>query len=321
MFLSLAEAVTFALRKPSIGSCLLSKTVYSRTQRFEAQMTRVHLVTHDNPESFRGRVLRFLAKDPRRNQLIYEMSHRLERLGSPEHPAAMWSVEQDGQVIGAALRTGAAHALLLSMMPSEAIQPVIEKAAALQSLTGFRGERSVAEAFAEQWFARTCERPVVNMELGFYELTRVILPLMAPGGMRLASASDLDLMCSWEKEFTIEANLGDGTHDPRPGKQRVIENGQQFLWQDHEPVSAAIWTYKTDLSTKITGVYTPKHARGKNYARNLVACLSQKLLDEGSPRCVLYTDLSNPTSNALYKGLGYRLACFYRNYEIPQKNL
>ena len=34
--------------------------------------------------------------------------------------------------------------------------------------------------------------------------------------------------------------------------------------------------------------------------------MSQKLLGEGRKFCFLYTDLANPTSNAIYQRLGYQ---------------
>jgi predicted GNAT family acetyltransferase len=37
-----------------------------------------------------------------------------------------------------------------------------------------------------------------------------------------------------------------------------------------------------------------------------VAALSQLLLHRGFELCVLYTDLSNPTSNSIYTRIGYR---------------
>jgi predicted GNAT family acetyltransferase len=37
-----------------------------------------------------------------------------------------------------------------------------------------------------------------------------------------------------------------------------------------------------------------------------VASLSALLLQRGFELCVLYTDLSNPTSNSIYSGIGYR---------------
>jgi predicted GNAT family acetyltransferase len=37
-----------------------------------------------------------------------------------------------------------------------------------------------------------------------------------------------------------------------------------------------------------------------------VAALSELLLRRGFELCVLYTDLSNPTSNSIYTRIGYR---------------
>jgi predicted GNAT family acetyltransferase len=37
-----------------------------------------------------------------------------------------------------------------------------------------------------------------------------------------------------------------------------------------------------------------------------VAALSRKILEDGKVFCVLYTDLSNPTSNSIYAKIGYR---------------
>ncbi|OZU86959.1 GNAT family N-acetyltransferase, partial [Virgibacillus indicus] len=43
----------------------------------------------------------------------------------------------------------------------------------------------------------------------------------------------------------------------------------------------------------------------KGYATSTVAHLSQKILDEGFQFCSLYTDSTNPTSNSIYKKIGY----------------
>ncbi|MEO2005035.1 MAG: GNAT family N-acetyltransferase [Candidatus Poribacteria bacterium] len=45
--------------------------------------------------------------------------------------------------------------------------------------------------------------------------------------------------------------------------------------------------------------------RGRGYASALVAKLSQHMLDSGFSFCVLYTDLANPRSNAIYEKIGY----------------
>ena len=57
---------------------------------------------------------------------------------------------------------------------------------------------------------------------------------------------------------------------------------------------------------RVAPVYTPPEMRGRGYAGAATAAVSQAALDAGVREVVLYTDLANPTSNALYQRLGYR---------------
>ena len=59
----------------------------------------------------------------------------------------------------------------------------------------------------------------------------------------------------------------------------------------------------------ISLVYTPPNLRRRGYASACVAALSQHLLDTGWDFCCLFTDLANPTSNAIYQQIGYRPVC------------
>jgi hypothetical protein len=52
-------------------------------------------------------------------------------------------------------------------------------------------------------------------------------------------------------------------------------------------------------------VYTPPENRRRGYAAACVYGIS-KYCTEAGYRCVLYTDLGNPTSNAIYRRIGYR---------------
>ena len=85
-----------------------------------------------------------------------------------------------------------------------------------------------------------------------------------------------------------------------------------LLWEDGgEPVSLAGWGGRTPNGIRIGPVYTPPTLRGRGYATALTAELSQRLLDGrvftgGRRFCFLYTDLANPTSNAIYERIGYR---------------
>jgi hypothetical protein len=53
-------------------------------------------------------------------------------------------------------------------------------------------------------------------------------------------------------------------------------------------------------------VYTPPEHRRRGYASALTAALTERLLAGGRRFCFLFTDLANPTSNAIYQRIGYR---------------
>ena len=68
-------------------------------------------------------------------------------------------------------------------------------------------------------------------------------------------------------------------------------------------------TRQMQTAIGIAYVYTPPYYRRKGYATSFMAQLSQMALDQGFKRCVLYTDLLNPTSNSIYQKIGYEPIC------------
>jgi predicted GNAT family acetyltransferase len=56
---------------------------------------------------------------------------------------------------------------------------------------------------------------------------------------------------------------------------------------------------------KIGPVYTPPEHRTRGRATALVAYASSWALARGLRSCFLFTDLSNPTSNGIYRRIGY----------------
>jgi predicted GNAT family acetyltransferase len=57
---------------------------------------------------------------------------------------------------------------------------------------------------------------------------------------------------------------------------------------------------------RVGPVYTPPGHRGLGYAGAVTAAVSRAALEGGAREVVLFTDLGNPTSNALYRRLGYQ---------------
>jgi predicted GNAT family acetyltransferase len=69
---------------------------------------------------------------------------------------------------------------------------------------------------------------------------------------------------------------------------------------------------------RIGPVYTPPSCRGRGYAGHAVAQLSRRLLAQGASRCVLFTDLANPTSNKIYAEVGYVRVCDWEQRVFDQ---
>ena len=79
-----------------------------------------------------------------------------------------------------------------------------------------------------------------------------------------------------------------------------------YLWVDEgRPVSLAGAGGLTPNGIRVGPVYTPPELRGRGYASNLVAGVSQAQLDAGRRFVFLFTDLANPTANHIYQEIGY----------------
>ena len=63
----------------------------------------------------------------------------------------------------------------------------------------------------------------------------------------------------------------------------------------------------TPNGMRIGPVYTPPEQRGRGYATTLVAGAERVAARARPPLCFLYTDLANPTSNAIYRRIGYQM--------------
>lgn len=85
------------------------------------------------------------------------------------------------------------------------------------------------------------------------------------------------------------------------------------FWEtrDGTPVSMAATTSLVGGMVRVDPVYTPARLRGHGYAGAVTVEASRAALTAGATDVVLFTDPGNPTSNALYRRLGYvRVADF-----------
>jgi predicted GNAT family acetyltransferase len=115
------------------------------------------------------------------------------------------------------------------------------------------------------------------------------------------------VLVRWFEAFHEEATSDAGMDAPSWPEvvDRRLRAGQLWLWDDEGPVAMAGLSEPVSEVVRVGPVYTPPERRKAGYASALVAAVSSGVRDTGQ-RCMLYTDLANPTSNSIYRALGYR---------------
>ena len=174
-------------------------------------------------------------------------------------------------------------------------------------LPGVTGAVPEVDDFVELW-GRPSERVFAQ---GIYELEQVVPPPLANGTYREARADDFDLLFDWFTAFAAEVGHVNDTVERRHIENRLESpHGGVGLWEDAgEFVSLCGYGSPTPNGVRIGPVYTPPEHRGQGYATSLTAEVSERRLRAGRRFCFLYTDLANPTSNAIYERIGYRRVC------------
>jgi len=83
--------------------------------------------------------------------------------------------------------------------------------------------------------------------------------------------------------------------------------GHRFaLWDvDGRPVSMAMLRVPAFGVSRIGPVFTPRHDRGHGYGSAVTAAAAQLAHRSGTADVVLFADLANPTSNAIYQRIGF----------------
>jgi len=224
-------------------------------------------------------------------------------------------VEREGEAVLAALRTPP-HDLILSAADRPDAAWALAEALAGDpvgaDLPGVLGPTDETDAFAAAWTERRGGRARVLMRNRVYRLDRVEVAPEAPGTPRRATRADLARLAAWLGAFQAEA-LPEEPVDAEATARRWLEapERQVWLWEDRPeaggaPVSMVGAGSATRNGVRIGAVYTPPERRGRGYASALVAHVSASLLAAGRRFCTLYTDLDNPTSNRLYRRIGYR---------------
>jgi uncharacterized protein len=268
---------------------------------------------YDDPVAFRETSLAYLTQDEARHNLALGISSNLVARPSLYEIFDLWIVSDGDVVAGVALRTPPYNLVLAQPRDDAALDALVDRLLEEgQDLPGVVASVPELDAFVGAWTATHDLDAALVMRQGVYEL-REVQPTPAPSGSpRVATPDDRDLLVAWMREFADEVlpDEPEGDRQTRAVEDRLDadEHAGLWLWEDGgRPVSMSGYGSETPNGIRIGPVYTPPELRGQGYATGLVSEQSRWLLESGRRFCFLYTDLDNPTSNALYRRIGYRI--------------
>jgi len=243
----------------------------------------------------------FLASRPAEHHVIATLLGLRAATGAE---GRYWIVRDDGGTcVGLVVQSPLTFAATLTPMPREAARAVVAAIVADGvSLPGVNGEVATAAAFAGHWaeVRRVGARPLIGMRL--QQLGHLRHPEGVPGHDRAARPGDLDVLRRWMDDFAAFTN------EPPASEADVlhrIEEGQLSV-REVDGVAVCLVGHTAPMSglVRIGPVFTPPEHRRHGYAGACVASVSAHALSQGHG-CILYTDLGNPTSNSVYRALGY----------------
>lgn len=266
----------------------------------------VELRRCDDVDAFGEAALDYLLRREAEHNLILGIC---EHIRAGLHPDPYLAVACRGEeVVGAALRTPP-HGLVLSHLADPAAVTLVadDTLERYGELPGVLAAREDAARFARAWTERTSVAAELAMRQRIYVAEAIEPPRRSRGELREATGADRDRLAGWVQAFGEEAGMP--VSDPEALVDRLLSADgpeQVVIWWADGPVSMAAATGPTPNGIRVNAVYTPPEHRNHGYASACVAALSQRLLSAGRRFCFLYTDLSNPTSNAIYARVGYR---------------
>ncbi len=257
---------------------------------------------------FANRVEEFLAAHAERNVIATVLVSLKDGVSfGSAAPLFAYVLDDGGEVVAAAMRTPPWPLLAIGFTGREQAGELMRAWLAQDSgVLGVNAETHTARAIAAAWAELTGGGTYRQMHEAMHALTAVNPPPRpGPGTLRLASQDERELLIRWERAFSVEAGVGIPGQERRAVDRRLAAEAQ-FVWHHNGPVSTVAVSPTIAGTARIGPVYTPPEHRCRGYATSAVAAICNQILSSGAHRCMLFTDLTNPTSNKIYASIGFQ---------------
>ncbi|MDP9866108.1 MULTISPECIES: GNAT family N-acetyltransferase [Streptosporangium] len=258
-------------------------------------------------EVYAGAAEPWLLKDPVRNTVPLTVLRGI-RSGLWGDDVLLAWLERDGETVAAASQTPP-HPLLLADVPPETVRGLAARLIEDERvIPGVSGPLAQAEAFADAWWRPEAGRRSERL----YRLDAPVPPRPpARGAPRTATIDDLGRLVGWFGDFLAEAG-GVLPTDLTALVASRINREELVLWEaDGLPVAFAGLSSPIAGMCRVGPVYTPPDLRRRGYGAAVAHAATAEALAAGATEVLLFTDLSNPTSNSIYQAIGYRPVADY----------
>jgi RimJ/RimL family protein N-acetyltransferase len=265
-------------------------------------------------DEFLGAAGDLLRSDPVRNTVPLTVLGALERRGlsaiGDQAPVFGWheaAHETDGTVDGVFFQTPP-FPIWLATFPAGSVAALLEALRTGPGLpAGVNMPAAAQTEFVTAWSAATGGSATAGLRSRLHRLAGLVPPDPAPAGvLRAAGGGDRDLLVRWHDDFAAETATAAREDSATIVDDRLSHGGFRLWEADGEPVAMAGSTRAVNGVVRVAGVYTAPEHRRNGYGGAVTAAASQAALDAGAAAVVLFTDLANPTSNALYARLGFQ---------------
>jgi GNAT superfamily N-acetyltransferase len=259
-----------------------------------------------DPSSFADCSAQWMASDPFTSNVIGVYLDGILNGSRPRGDEDIWVVVLDqGQIIGVAMHTPPFPVFLPRLPARVAAEIAVALHRRERKVSGVNGEKVSVAEFADAWVDRSGTTSESKRSSRMYRLGTLRPPPDVRGEARRADPGDRDLVAEWFVAFQAETESDEGV-DAMAFAERRLASGDLWLWIDDEnPVSLAGYSRPAAGVARIGPVHTPPDRRRRGYGSAVTARASQAALDAGADHVVLYTDLANATSNAIYQQIGY----------------
>jgi uncharacterized protein len=249
--------------------------------------------------------------------LILGLSSSLMNSSMVAEDPLFFTILNNDEIYGQAIRTNPDKPLALTYMGDRAIEKLVEYLRLNNiQLSGVVGPNDTVTQFCDVWKSDS----KLGMHQGIYQLDKVIHPDTQGGRLRLANFDDFEVARMFCLGFLEDCFPREKNKEEAADKaaNRNIKNETLYFWVNREDVivSMASKNRESKNGATISWVYTPEIYRNFGYASKAVAALSQMILDDGKLFCNLFTDLLNPTSNSIYQKVGYKKIGESMHYEF-----